>query len=164
MAPYLKPLPPVLPEGPQIPTEPIDGSVVRFRKGGGRYCYVAVRRGPHWETTATGDYGSIREQMKWNDLAPKMGEFEIAAAWSEVDLRADSRIREHLAVVRFTLKGLYLVALNIDQRCSYEGDWYTTITEDAEEKLPLGDYADWPQIRATCEHSQVVTAWTKWEP
>lgn len=162
MASFLEPLTPVPPAVPHVPPEPADGSVVRFRKGGGRYCYAAVRRGPHWETTATGDWGSISEQMKWQELAPRMGEFEIATAWSNVDPLGDSRIRQNLAVVRFTIKGIYLAAVNIDKMGSPEGDWYTTISDDTEDSLPFGDCASWSEICEQGEYVQVVTAWTQW--
>lgn len=93
LAPVLKPLP-FLAFSPPIPDEPPDGSVVRFVKGGGRYCYVAVRRGARWETTATGNWGSINESMPWQDLAVRVRKFEIATGWSAVHY-GDSRVHSH---------------------------------------------------------------------
>lgn len=159
MAPLLNPLPPVRPEVAPVPDEPPDGSVVRFKKGGGRYCYAAVRRGRYWETTATSDYGSISERMKWHELAPRMGEFEIAMAWSDVGPHGDPRVCQHEAVVRFTLGGLYLVAVNISKTGDHEGEWYTTISDDLEEDLPFGDYADWSEITEYGGNIQVVVEW-----
>jgi hypothetical protein len=138
-----------------------DGSVVRFKKGGGRYCYAAVRRGRYWETTATGDWGSINERMKWHELAPRMGAFDIATAWSETEPRGDLRVRQHHAVVRFTVGGLYLAAVNVSKTGDHEGEWYTTISDDAESHLPFGDYADWSDITEYGEHIQVATEWTQ---
>lgn len=57
--PMLTPIPPLPPTTVAISSEPPDGSVVRFDKSGGSYNYVAVRRGDHWQTTATSDWGSI---------------------------------------------------------------------------------------------------------
>lgn len=149
----------VRPALPQTPAEPPDGSLVRFNKGGGRYHYVAVRRGDRWETTATADWGSINEIMIWKDLTSRVRKFEIATAWAPVDVRWDSRVNEKLAVVRFTIGGLYLAAINISDDGNHGGDWYTTITDDAEPCLPFGDHADWSSICRYGQHIQVVTAW-----
>ncbi|ORW04067.1 hypothetical protein AWC13_01030 [Mycobacterium kubicae] len=161
MAAVLEPLPLVQPVVPAVPDEPPDGSVVRFTKGGGRYCYAAVRRGRYWETTATGYWGSINERMKWHELAPRMGDFGIARAWSQVDPRGDLRVRQHLAVVRFTVGGLYIAAVNISKDGDHDGLWYTTICDDAEGDLPFGDYADWSDITEYGENIQVVTEWAQ---
>ena len=115
---------------PAIPHEPPEGSVLRFEKGGGHYCYVAVRRGARWETTAAGNWGSINESMAWQDLAIRVRRFEIATEWSAVTY-GDSRVREHRAVVRFNVNGLYLAAVNVCDDPAHEGDWYTTLTEEA---------------------------------
>jgi len=159
MAALLEPLPLVQPVIPPVPEEPPDGSVVRFTKGG-RYCYAAVRRGQYWETTATGDWGSINERMIWHELAPRMGQFEVATGWSAVEARDDLRVRQHHSVVRFTVSGLYLAAVNISKMGGYEGEWYTTISDDAEGLLPFGDYAVWSEITEHGEHVEVVTEWT----
>lgn len=155
--------PPPLVQKPQvaIAPEPPDGSVVPFTKGNGRYVYVAVRRGSLWQTTATGDWGSINEQMQWRDLAAKVKHFDIATKWADIKYAADPRIREHLAVIRFTINNLYLAAINIDKAGSIAGDWYTTITDRAEDDLPFGDYADWSDIAEYGQHIQVVTAWAQ---
>jgi len=123
LASMLKPLPFRIVE-PPVPQEPPDGSVLRFEKGGGRYCYVAVRRGGHWETTATGNWGSINETMAWKDLAIRVRKFEVTTAWSPVQV-GDPRVREHRAVVRFTVNHLYLAAINVCEDLDYRGDWYT---------------------------------------
>jgi hypothetical protein len=159
MAKMLAPLPFRTTE-PPIPDEPPDGTVVRFEKGGGRYCYVAVRRGNHWETTATGNWGSINESMAWQDLAIRVRRFEVATGWPPVR-PGDPRVHEHRAVVRFTINSLYLAAVNVGEDPGQEGDWYTTITEDAEQRLPFGDYVDWSNVERHGEHIQVVTSWAQ---
>lgn len=156
---HMKPLPPLQPPAPHMPPEPPDGSVVRFSKGNGRYVYVAVRRGEHWETTSTGDYGSINERMDWPSLASRVRTFEIASGWAPIHTDEDARVRNHLAVVRFTIVGRYLAAINISDDRSPEGDWYTTVTDDAELDLPFGDYAYWSDILRYGAHVQVVTSW-----
>ncbi|WP_131811383.1 hypothetical protein [Mycolicibacterium monacense] len=160
MAALLKPLPIVQPVIPPVPDEPPDGSVVRFTKRG-RYCYAAVRRGQYWETTATGDWGSISQRMIWRELAPRMGQFEVATGWSAVETGGDLRVRQHRSVVRFTLRGLDLAAVNISKTGGYEGEWYTTISDDVEDRLPFGDYAVWSDITEHGEHVEVVTEWTQ---
>ncbi|MCG5433943.1 hypothetical protein LV457_16840 [Mycobacterium sp. MYCO198283] len=95
MREWLRPLPPSTSE-PPIPQEPPDGLVLRFQKGGGRYCYVAVRRGERWQTTA--NWGSINESMRWQDMAIRVRKFEIATGSSPVQVD-DTRVREHRAVV-----------------------------------------------------------------
>lgn len=156
MAPILNPLPPV---SPSIPAEPPDGSLVRFNKGHGRYNYVAVRRGSRWETTSTADRGTINEVMPWRELASRVRTFEIAQRWAPIDPRGDPRVRDHLAVVRFTIDGLYLAAINISNIANYEGDWYTTITDTAERRLPIGDRCLWSDISRAGKYIQVVTTW-----
>jgi hypothetical protein len=157
----LQPLPLVHQAVPPTPPEPPDGSVVRFDKGRGRYNYVAVRRSDHWETTATADWGSINELMNWQDLATRVTKFDIGTAWSPVNLPNDPRVREHLAVVRFTINRLYLAAINVSDDDSHDGDWYTTISDDAEQQLPLGDNAEWSDITRYGEYIQVVTQWAQ---
>jgi hypothetical protein len=161
MRSQLQQLPPVQPTLPRTPAQPPDGAIVRFDKGTGRYNYVAVRRGDYWETTATGDWGSINERMSWRDLASRVGRFDVATAWAPVDLHNDSRVREHLSVVRFTLNRLYLAAINVSDDEAHDGDWYTTITDSAEEHLPFGDNADWSDILQYGEYIQVVTTWAQ---
>lgn len=158
MGQWLRPLPLVKPVSPPMPDEPPDGSLVRFSKGR-RYNYVAVRRSDHWETTATGDWGSINEAMTWRDLATKVAKFDIATAWASVDPRDDPRVREHLAVVRFTINAQYLAAINVSDDDTPCGDWYTTISDEAEQHLPFGDHAEWSDITRFGEYIQVVTEW-----
>ncbi|WP_234391029.1 TerD family protein [Nocardia suismassiliense] len=156
----LEPLEPVRPvPPPPIPAEPSDGSLVRFDKGGGRYNYVAVRRGSRWETTATGEFGAINETMSWPQLASRVRRFDIATAWDSTDPHGDARVREHLAVIRFAISDTYIAAVNVRADGWENGDWYTTITEQAEEHLPLGDRAEWSEIVTAGQHIQVVTAW-----
>ncbi|MCP9624834.1 TerD family protein [Nocardia otitidiscaviarum] len=159
LRPKLQPLPPIPPPPPPpIPAEPADGSVVRFTKGR-RYNYIAVRRGNRWETTATQDWGVIDEVMSWPRLAARVREFEIATAWEPIKPHGDHRTREYLAVVRFTIHRQYIAAINIRTDGRPDGDWYTTITDDAEQNLPFGDYAEWSDIAASGQHLQLATAW-----
>lgn len=160
MSQSLRPLAPLEAVSPPIPAEPPDGSVVRFAKGR-RYNYVAVRRSDRWETTATGDWGSINEVMTWQDLAARVAKFDIAMTWAAVEPRDDPRVREHLAVVRFTVGGRYLAAINVSDDDTHDGDWYTTISHDAEQHLPFGDNAEWSDITRYGEYVQVVTEWAQ---
>lgn len=155
----LRPTPPPPPTA--IPLEPPDGSVVRFMKGG-HYTYVAVRRGNHWETTSSMS-GAIDEVMDWADLASRVRTFDIATAWAPVGKHGDPRVREQLAVVRFTIGSNYLAALNIDKHGRAEGDWYTTVTRRTSSRLPLGDLADWSEITEHGTHVQVATGWRQLE-
>ena len=143
--PMLTPIPPLPPTTVAISSEPPDGSVVRFDNSGGSYNYVAVRRDDHWQTTATSDWGSINEVMMWKDLARRVRKFDVAVAWAPVDPRDDPRVREYLAMTRFTTNGLYLAAVNVDDSGTLEGNWYTTISDPAEDDLPFGDYAVGPR-------------------
>lgn len=161
MGALLTPLPPMPPTPPTMPKEPPDGSVVRFDKGGGRYHYIAVHRGGSWETTATGDWGSIDEEMGWTNLAARVRKFGIATEWSLIESRQDPRVRDHLAVVRFTIGDRYLAAINVCANGRAEGDWYTTVTDRAESSLPFGDYATWQDIAAHGSHIQLATQWTE---
>jgi hypothetical protein len=146
---------------PLVVPEPPDGSVVRFAVGrSGRYRYVAVRRGASWETTATGDY-TITQTMRWDDLYPHGHAFEIATAWSAIANPYDPRVFEHLAVVRFTIAGMYLAALCIWDDGERVGDWYTTITDQASGQLPFGSFADWSDIIRYGAHVQVATTWAQ---
>jgi hypothetical protein len=43
--------------------------------------------------------------------------------------------------MRFTISGMYLAAVTISDDDDPEGDWYTTITDEASERLPFGDHA-----------------------
>lgn len=155
-----RPLALARPRAASAPAEPLDGSVVRFDKGRGRYQYVAVRHETHWETTATGDWGSINEIMFWKDLASRVRTFHIAADWAPVS-RYNQRIREHLAVVRFTIGGYYLAAVNIADDLSEEGDWYTTISSSLEDQLPLRDNTQWSEIARNGDNIQFVTSWAQ---
>ncbi|WP_425295631.1 TerD family protein [Nocardia abscessus] len=158
MRTHLAPLPPTPPPPPRpIALEPPDGSVVRFVKGG-HYTYVAVRRGSHWETTSSMG-GPIDEAMAWSDLAARVRAFDIATDWAPVGKHGDARVREHLAIVRFTIGSNYLAALNIDKYGRAEGDWYTTVTRRTSPRLPLGDLADWSEITEHGTHIQVATGW-----
>lgn len=158
-AELLDPLPPILPVPREIPAEPPDGSLIRFTKGNGRYLYVSVRRADHWETTATGDWGSINELMPWERLATRLRGFDLVTAWSPVDPHDDARLREQGAVIRFTINGLYLAAINIANDFRHDGDWYTTISDDAEERLPFGDRASWSQISRAGRYIDIATRW-----
>ncbi|MET9492517.1 TerD family protein [Nocardia sp. NPDC006630] len=159
MRSVLRPVPLVRPTTPPIPAEPPEGSVVRFDKGGGHYNYVAVRRGGAWETTATGSGGSIEEVMVWTNLARRVRKFDIAAEWDLVDGRSDPRVLERRAVVRFTICDMDFAAINIHVDEREDGDWYTTVTEQAEQQLPLGRRAIWSEIVSNGQRIQVVTAW-----
>nr|WP_280410884.1 TerD family protein [Nocardia asiatica] len=162
MLAHLTPLPPTPPPPPRpIPLEPPDGAVVRFTRGG-HYTYVAVRRGSHWETTSSMG-GPIDEVMAWPDLASRVRTFDIATDWAPVGEHGDARVREHLAVVRFTIGSNYLAALNIDKYGRAEGDWYTTVTRRTSSRLPLGDLADWTEITEHGTHIQVATGWRELE-
>ncbi|CAM4044119.1 TerD family protein [Nocardia ninae] len=152
--PLIRPLPP-----PPAPMEPPDGSLVRFDKIGGRYNFVAVRRGSRWETTATGDGRSINEVMSWTHLASRVRKFDIATAWDPVDPHGDARVREYLAVIRFTIGNAYIAAINIRTDAREDGDWYTTTTEQAEEQLPISRRPEWSEIATTARHIQMATAW-----
>jgi hypothetical protein len=159
MRPHLTPLPLREPTVRPSPPEPPDGSLVRFDKSRGRYNYVAVKRGVRWETTATGDWGSINEVMLWEGLARRVRSFEIATQWAPIDLRSDLRVRQHRAVIRFSIGGRYLAAINVCDNSSTQGEWYTTITDDAEIALPFGDRATWSDIVRYSDHIQVVAEW-----
>lgn len=159
MAPLLTPLPPMPAVLPRIVDEPPDGSVVRFSKSRGRYNYAAVRRGQRWETTATADWGSINEVMQWKDIAARVRRFEIARAWLPVDQHGNAQTREQFAVVRFTINGLYLVAINVARDRSSAGDWYTSINDVAEQHLPLGDQTDWSGIVRYGQYIEVAAGW-----
>ena len=43
--------------------------------------------------------------------------------------------------MRFTISGMYLAAVTIRDDDDPEGDWYTTIADEASERLPSGDHA-----------------------
>ena len=69
----------------------------------------------------------------------------------------DTRIRKHRAVIRFTVSGLYFAAICIRRNdCS---DWYTTISDEPSDDVPIGDFADWSDIRRYGSQIQVVTSW-----
>lgn len=149
------------PSSPPIRPEPPDGSLVRFTRAR-RYNYIAVRRGNHWETSASTDLGSIDQIMSWPELAARVRTFDIATAWDWVtDARNDPRVRDYLAVVRFTIAGLYLAAINVCDDHDQAGRWYTTITDELAERLPIGSVARWPEITRYGEYIQVVTTWAQ---
>jgi hypothetical protein len=155
MLTLLQPLAPV--PLPPPPPEPLDGSVVRFDTG--RYNYVAVRRGDRWETSATQDWGIVNESMTWQEIATPARKFERATGWTAVDPRNDPRVRQRLAVVRFLVSDHYLAAVNIARDGSYEGDWYTTVTQQAERHLPIGDCPSWSQISHFGHSMEIPTGW-----
>jgi hypothetical protein len=155
MLTLLQPLAPV--PLPPPPPEPLDGSVVRFDTG--RYNYVAVRRGDRWETSATQDWGIVNESMTWQEIATPARKFERATGWTAVDPRNDPRVRQRLAVVRFLVSDHYLAAVNIARDGSYEGDWYTTVTQQAERHLPIGDCPSWSQISHFGHSIEIPTGW-----
>ena len=64
-------------------------------------------------------------------------------------------------MTRFTINGIYLAAVNVDDGGTLEGNWYTTISDRAEDDLPFGDYADWSEILTYGQHVQVVTSWAR---
>ncbi|GGN94209.1 TerD family protein [Nocardia rhizosphaerihabitans] len=156
--PLLEPLPLVQPVSKPLPVEPPDGSILRFSRGG--YNYVAVRRGGSWETTSTGSGGAIDQVMSWTNLGSQVRKFDIATGFAPIDRPGDTRTRQSLAVVRFTMSGHYLAAINVCSRGSEEGDWYTTVTESVADRLPFADYAGWADIAQYGQHIQVVSAWT----
>ncbi len=157
--PLLLPLPLVQPVSKPLPVEPPDGSILRFSRGS--YNYVAVRRGATWETTSTGNGGTISQVMSWANLGSRVRSFDIATGFVPVDRRGDARTRQSLAVVRFTMGGHYLAAINVCSRGSEEGYWYTTVTEAVADRLPFADYADWSDIARHGQHVQVVSEWTQ---
>jgi hypothetical protein len=99
--------------------------------------------------------------MRWDDLCPQVRQFEIATAWDAVTSPYDPRVAQHLAVVRFTIGGMYLAALCIWDERQRIGDWYTTITNQASEYLPFGHFANWSDIFSNGAHVQVVTSWAQ---
>ncbi len=155
MLTLLQPLAPV--PLPPPPPEPLDGSVVRFDSG--RYNYVTVRRGDRWETSATQDWGIVNESMTWEELATPARKFERATGWTAVDPRNDPRVRQRLAVVRFLVSDHYLAAINVARDGSYEGDWYTTVTEQAGRHLPIGDCPNWSEISHFGRSIEMATLW-----
>ncbi len=159
MAPLLTPIPPMPAVFPRIVEEPPDGSVVRFSKSRGNYNYAAVRRGQRWETTATGDWGSINQAMSWKELEVRVRRFEIVRTWLPVDQRGSTQTREQFAVIRFTVDGRYLVAINVADDGGSEGLWYTSISDAAEQRLAMGDLADWSEITRHGRYIQVAAEW-----
>jgi hypothetical protein len=151
----LEPLAPV--PLPPPPPEPPDGSLVRFDSG--RYNYVAVRRGDRWQTSATQDWGIVNESMTWEELATPARKFDCATGWSAVNQSNDPRVRQRLAVVRFLVSDHYLAAINIAHDGSYEGDWYTTVTQQAGRHLPIGDCPSWSQIGHFGHSIEMPTGW-----
>ena len=97
--------------------------------------------------------------MTWEKLATPAREFECADGWTRVDPRDDPRIRQHLAVVRFMVDRRYLAAINIARDGSYEGDWYTTVTEQAGRHLPIGDCPTWSEISHVGRSIEMPTLW-----
>ncbi|KKC05020.1 hypothetical protein [Mycobacterium nebraskense] len=161
LASLLTPIPPMPAVLPRIVDEPPDGSVVRFSKSRGNYNYAAVRRGQRWETTATGDWGSINQMMSWQELDVRVRRFEIVRAWLPVDQRGNAQTREQFTVIRFTINGQYVVAINVADDRGGDGLWYTSISDAAEQLLPLGDPAAWPEIT---RHGQYIQVAAEWQP
>lgn len=160
MESYLRPST-FIPEPPHVPAEPPDGSVVRFTKGRG-YTYVAVRRGDHWETSATGDWGSINQVMHWRELTKRVRVFEIAAVWAPVtDPRYYPHVEEDHAVTRFSIAGLYLAAVHITDDSGVQDAWYTTITDNLSMRLGLPGILNWSDIVNYGQQIQVVTEWAQ---
>ena len=54
--------------------------------------------------------------------------------------------------MRFTISGMYLAAVTIRDDDDPEGDWYTTITDEASERLPFGDHASGRILPRSSEH------------
>ncbi|WP_433598077.1 hypothetical protein ACQPXH_20105 [Nocardia sp. CA-135953] len=149
------PMPAVMRPSPQ---EPDEGSVVRFKRTGlfRQYNFVAVRRGDHWETTATSDTWVITQQMKWDALTARARTFEIATSWAPADLHEDARTPEHRSVIRFiTGRGHLAAAVNIF------GDWYTTITESMARQLPIDGVDAWSTI---VQHGEQILLARDWKP
>ncbi|WP_327138816.1 hypothetical protein [Nocardia sp. NBC_01327] len=69
------------------------------------------------------------------------------------------RVREHRAAVRFTIGDIDFAAVNIRTDEREDGDWYTTVTEQGEQQLPLGHRAIWSEIASNGHRIQVVTIW-----
>ena len=160
MESYLRPST-FIPEPPHVPTEPPHGSVVRFKKGRG-YTYVAVRRGDHWETTATGDWGSINQLMEWPELTKRVRGFEIAADWAPVtDPRYNPQINEDHAVTRFTIAGQYLAGVRVAGDPGVPDAWYTTITDNLSTRLGLPGILHWSDIVKYGRDIQVASEWAQ---
>lgn len=157
LAPVLEPLPLVPP--PPMLAEPGDGTVIRFYKGGGRYVYVAIRRGRYWETTSTGAWRSMKPRMNWETLGSQLPSAEVVTAWSDVKTQVDARVRQYGAVVQFTVGRHRIAAVNIDDSGDDEGDWYTTVSDDLESELRLGKFARWSEIVRYGSQVQVAVRW-----
>lgn len=147
-----------------LPPQPPDGAIVRFDKSRGHYHFVAVRRGDRWETTASGGGRSISEVMKWADLAARVCQFDIVTAWAEVDRRGDARTLENLAVVRFTVNGRHLAAINVCENGSADGEWYTTLAECDAWDEHFRYYADWNEIMEHGRRIEVAIGWESLGP
>lgn len=160
--PLLQPLPLIQPVARPVPPEPPDGSLVRFDRSG--YTYLAVRRGPLWETTASGSGGTIDQQMAWPDLTRHLRKFDIATEFAPIDNHGDPRTRHHLAAIRFIVDSNYLAALNISTTGDHDGDWYTTVTTTAARHLPIYEFTTWPEISEHGHHIQIASSWTPGGP
>ncbi|WP_280439554.1 hypothetical protein [Nocardia cyriacigeorgica] len=101
--------------------------------------------------------GPIDEVMEWPDLASRICPVDIATDWAPIGMRGDARVREHLAVVRFTIGSNYLAALNSDECRRGDGDWYTTVTRRTSSRLPLDYLVNWSEIAQHGTHVQVAT-------
>jgi len=97
----------------------------------------------------------------WDELATPTRKFECASGWTAVDPRNDPRVRDHLAVIRFIIAGQYLAAINIADDRSYEGYWYTTLTEQAAQNLPIRGQPTWSEIG---RFGRSIEMATEWEP
>lgn len=140
--------------------QPPDGSVVRFVKSG--YGYACIRRGPHWETSATQSVGFIDEIMAWDELWSAGRCFEQADEWAPVKAapERDARLSEE-SVVRFTVGDVQHAA--IAYQGAYTGFthrlWFTTRTP-AELSLanePGSGY--WNDTMRSAREIQVATSW-----
>jgi hypothetical protein len=99
--------------------------------------------------------------MNWQDLATRVRKFDIATCWAPVDLRNDPRVREHLAVVRFTITVSTWQPSTSATTPATMATGYTTITHDEEQHLPFGDNAEWSDITRYGEYIQVITEWAQ---
>jgi hypothetical protein len=163
MLAQLKPLAPIRPAKRRVLEEPPQSAVIRFTKGG-RYNYVAVRYGDNWLTTATGDWGAINQVMSWRELGPRLSGFDYATAVDPINLLADPRVRQHLAVVCFLLGDFYVAAINISGDETQEGNWYTTIPDVAASSSPIGSgCVTMPEIARWATDPRLITTWTHFD-